>query len=87
MIKNRQIAAEISLLMQAHCQQLDASLIKVQQNCSEEEFNAYRYAVAHILAEALFQMVNPLYKEHPELKPEGWHNDLILQFAFKYFSR
>ena len=69
MIKDKQIAAEI---MQAHYRQLDTSLIRVQQHCSEEEFNAYRYAVAHILAEALFQVVNPLYEQHPELKPEGW---------------
>lgn len=75
MIKNRQIAAEISELMQAHYRQLNESVIKVMEQCSEEEFNAYRYAVAHILAEALFQVVNPLYKEHPELKPEGWDND------------
>ena len=72
MIKDKQIAAEIYELMQTHYQQLNESVIKVMEQCSEEEFKAYRLAVGHILGEEFFQVIEPLYKEHPELKPEGW---------------
>lgn len=72
MIKDKQIAKEVYDLMLTHYQQLNESVIKVMERCSEEEFKEYRFAVGHILGEEFFQVIEPLYKEHPELKPENW---------------
>jgi hypothetical protein len=40
-----------------------------QEQCSPEEFKAYRLAVAKIMAEMLLEVMNPLYAQHPSIKP------------------
>jgi hypothetical protein len=48
---------------------LNDSIITVQEKCPSEEFKAYRLAVAKIMAEMLLEVMNPLYAQHPSLKP------------------
>lgn len=49
---------------------LDKSIISVRDNCSEDEFHSYRYAVAHIMADMLLEILNPIFDEHPDLEPD-----------------
>ena len=49
----------------------DRSILTVQKKCSLEEFKAYRLATAKVLGEILLEVLNPLYDEHPDLKPAG----------------
>jgi len=50
---------------------LDGSIATVREQCSPEEFAAYRRAVGRIMGEMLLEVLNPLYAEHPSLKPSA----------------
>jgi hypothetical protein len=71
MIKDKLIAEGVSKLMLEFGGRLDGSIAAVREGCSDEEFRAYRLAVGKILAEMLLEVMNPLYLEHPDLKPAG----------------
>lgn len=71
MIKSKDIAEKISALMIKYSAELNDSIILVKEQCSEEEFLKYRKAAAYIMGEMLIRVMNPLYAEHPDLKPEG----------------
>jgi hypothetical protein len=71
MVEDEGIAKQISDLMVEFGGRLDGSVALVKENCSEDELKTYRRAVGTIMAEMLFQVMNPLYKRHPGLKPEG----------------
>jgi hypothetical protein len=71
MIKNENIAKQVSDLMLDYSQRLDKSIALVMNNCDSEELKLYRRAVGKLLAEIYFEVLAPLYQEHPELKPDG----------------
>jgi len=71
MIKNKDVAGKISALMTKYSGELNDSIILIKEQCSEEEFLNYRKAVAYIMGDMLIRVMNPLYAEHPDLKPEG----------------
>ncbi len=52
--------------------QLNESVAQVRDECGAEELHAYRRAVGKVMGEILLEVLNPLYAEHPELKPPGW---------------
>jgi hypothetical protein len=69
MIRQRAIAEQISQLMIDIGARLDSSVILVQSQCSAEEFAVYRRAVGTIMGEMLLEVMNPLYAQHPDLRP------------------
>ncbi|EFB1501572.1 hypothetical protein FJ881_16835 [Escherichia albertii] len=69
MLKDKTVAADVSALMLEIGSELDASVSLVQQTCDESEFNNYRSAVGEIMGRMLVDIMNPIYKQHPELKP------------------
>ncbi|NUE66943.1 hypothetical protein [Snodgrassella sp. ESL0253] len=71
MIKDPKIAGEISNLMLNITTELNQSLFKVQDCCSKDEFIAYRRIVGKVMGEIFF-FLDPLFREHPELKPKEW---------------
>lgn len=71
MIRDARIAKEVSDLMIEFSGRLDGSTAAVREQCSPEEFAAYRRAVGRIMGEMLLEVLNPLYAEHPSLKPAG----------------
>jgi len=38
--------------------------------CEDEDFQIYRSAVGEIMGAILLEVLNPLYRTHPELKPK-----------------
>ncbi|MEB7938338.1 MULTISPECIES: hypothetical protein [Escherichia] len=70
MFKDKNIAEDISALMLDIGSILDASVSRVQQTCDESELNTYRSAVGEIMGRMLIDIMNPIYKQHPELKPK-----------------
>jgi hypothetical protein len=70
MIKSETVAAEVSTLILEINEKLNDSICMVQDTCDEEDFKTYRQAIGRVLGEMLFQVVNPLYEDHPSLKPE-----------------
>mgnify|MGYP007070997521 CR=1 FL=1 len=69
MISNEQAAAAISALMLDITGRLDRSVADVFASCTEDESIEYRNAVGHVLGEILLEILNPLYHEHPRLRP------------------
>jgi hypothetical protein len=71
MIDNEEVARQVSDLMVEFSRRLDDSIALVRDHGSPEEFHVYREAVAKILTDMLFDIMNPLYARHPNLKPPG----------------
>ena len=71
MIKNKDSAIEISALMLDISERLNGSIRMVQDTCDEEDLKIYRRAAGKVLGEILLEVLNPLYVEHPSLKPAG----------------
>jgi hypothetical protein len=70
MFESEMIAANVSDLLLEFGARLDASVELVMKNCSTEEFQQYRTAVAKVMAEMLLGIMNPVYAQHPKLKPK-----------------
>ena len=66
---DKAIAKRVSALMLEYGAKLDESISLVMAHCNEEEFKRYRQSVGHILGYMLLEIMNPLYDEHPDLKP------------------
>ncbi|MGO4703746.1 hypothetical protein [Dyella sp. 2RAB6] len=73
MVGDKQVARQLSELMLEYGAKLNDSIVLVMENCPEAEFERYRTAAAKVLAEMLLEIMNPLYAEHPDLKPVGLH--------------
>jgi hypothetical protein len=63
------VAENVSKLMLDCGARLDESVALVGSKCSADEFAAYQQAVGKIMCDILFEVLNPLYKAHPSLKP------------------
>ena len=72
MISDRDLAAEVSKLLQQTFQTLGESLVDVNQRCSEVEAAAYREKIGDIFYIIVFKLLEPLYEQHPHLKPSDW---------------
>jgi len=70
MIKNRRVAEQISKLMLETGAGIDDSIGLVKDQCTEKEFQSYRKAAGRVMGEILLEILNPIFKEHPELKPK-----------------
>jgi hypothetical protein len=65
----RDVAEAINKLMLEYGAKLDDSVRLVMESCSTSEFESYRAAVAQIMGTMLVDVMNPIYREHPDLKP------------------
>ena len=72
MIMDKEVAKEIIDLVKQGSYLLDNSVAVARQKSSEAEAEEYAVAVASALAEILVEVLNPLYRNHPELAPEGY---------------
>ena len=66
---NREVAAEVSATMLEISRKLNASLLDVRDRCTPEEFDKYRRGVGVVMSDMLCEILNPLYRQHPDLKP------------------
>jgi hypothetical protein len=66
----RETARQISDLMVSVGASLDKSLSMVKDTESEAAFKKYRETVSKLLTTMLLEIMNPIYAEHPDLKPE-----------------
>jgi hypothetical protein len=66
-ISDRDVAAD-----QQTFQTLGDSIIDVNRRCNEAEVAAYREKIGDIFYIIVFKLLEPLYKQHPHLKPSDW---------------
>lgn len=69
MIRDDDVAKQVSDLMLDCGAKLDGSVALVRDRCSQDEFQTYRRAVGKVMGEILLEVLNPLYRAHPNLKP------------------
>jgi hypothetical protein len=67
---NRELAGEIVTILIAQSRELNDALLKIQQECEEEEFVFYRLSFGKVMGYMLTDILNPIFKEHPDLIPE-----------------
>ena len=72
MISNLEAAKLISDSMLEICGKIEQSLDDVREISSPEDFAIYHKAVGKVVGPIIFEVLEPLYKEHPELKPPDW---------------
>ena len=70
MIEKGDVAHRISSLMLEVSEQINQSIWLVKNECTTQEFDAYRKACAKVLGHILLQILNPIYAAHPEIKPK-----------------
>jgi hypothetical protein len=72
MITNARAAKLISDSMLGICSQIEQSLDDLKEISSPEDFARYHKAIGKVVAPIMFEVLEPLYEEHPDLKPPGW---------------
>jgi hypothetical protein len=72
LISDKELAKEIASDLLEASNAIDRTVGAVRESASNDEFLAYREAASKVLAEMLFELLNPIYRDHPEIRPEGW---------------
>jgi hypothetical protein len=65
----RKLAEQIVALVNAHIDQLIASLEPVEAGMSNEEFAGYKRGVARVISAYDAEIIDRVTREHPDLKP------------------
>jgi hypothetical protein len=71
MISDRALAQEVSACMLECTAKLNDLIAHAQVVCPDSEYPQFRLAIGRVMGEILLEVMNPLYVEHPELKPDG----------------
>ena len=72
MIDNPSVAKQISELMMEMFTRLSDSCETVREHCSQQEYAAYIKSTSGIAGAIVLDVMEPLYKKHPHLKPQNW---------------
>ena len=69
MIKDHDLSEKLIQNVHQADKLFNESLILVRDNCSQQEFEAYRRSIAHVLAITFDKIIAPLSEAHPDLDP------------------
>lgn len=69
MISDRQLASAVSERLLQVNDLLNEMAILVQEHGAKNELRPFCLAIGKVSCELLLSVANPLYREHPELKP------------------
>jgi len=72
MITDRQAAKHISELMLDIFSRIEQSVKSVRRDCPKDEAEKYLLAVGKVAGAIVIDVLEPLYKENPDLKPPDW---------------
>jgi hypothetical protein len=72
MISNASVAKQINELMLDLFRRIDESVATVKEQCPPEEAVAYQKAVGRVAGPIVMDVLEPLYKQNPSLKPLNW---------------
>lgn len=71
MIRDKKVAKEIADTIENCLDLINKSILLVQAKCDKDEFEGYRKAAGMVMGYMYTDILAPLYKDHPELDPEG----------------
>lgn len=69
MLMDKDIALQVSNIMIELSSKLNQSIVLVQNNCSNEDFEAYRQKAGYIMGTIYTDIMLPIYKRYPEIEP------------------
>lgn len=72
MINDKVRAKEISTALTAAFDSIGRSLVLARAACDESELKDYNQQVGDIFYIIIFKLLEPIYHQHPELRPEDW---------------
>lgn len=72
MITSFEIAEQVHEKVRDSFEVLVSTTALVKENCSVEEYQRYREVIGRIGKIVMFDILEPLYKEQPGLKPQAW---------------
>jgi len=83
MIRDEKVAKQVLRLMEDAQTLLMNALEVVRANCTEQEMKEFQSAIAQPKGQLFFNVMEPLYREHPALAPadtppefvERWNSD------------
>ena len=67
---DKELANEIVQLMLKTGAELDGILKSIKEKSDITEFNYYGKSIGNIMGYMLTEVMNPIFKEHPDLKPK-----------------
>lgn len=69
MFRDEEIAKHILQVFLSINGQMDDAIRSVEHKASPEEYNAFKRGVGHVMYEVFEQIVEPICKQHPSLRP------------------
>lgn len=72
MIQDAETAKLIAEKFKDSFRALDEAAAIVRETCSENETEGFLKTVGPVCGNIIFELMQPLYEEHPDLKPDGW---------------
>lgn len=75
MITNPQTAKRVSELMYKFLLDVDETVQEVRKTSSNVEYITYAKAAACVFEPIMYQVLDPIYVLHPELKPSKWDKE------------
>lgn len=67
--RKKELAKKVSDEMVSIGGRLNQLLWTIKEEAEEEEFRRYRRAIGEVMGVMLLEVMNPLYAEHPDVKP------------------
>lgn len=67
---NKELAEKTSIIALQFGAKIDKHLAVIKDECDENEFKKYQQSVGKIMSLFLMDFMNPIYEEHPSLKPK-----------------
>lgn len=73
MIKDKAMALSVCNRMLRINGSLDEAIVFVRAHCPAEELEIFKQAMGEVMYTVFEQALIPIYKQHPDLVPEGQH--------------
>jgi hypothetical protein len=77
MMKDQDVAADVNKALHQAFHILGDSMRDVSQRCNEEDAAEYREKISDIFYIIVFKLLEPLYEQHPQLKPADWDQTVV----------
>jgi hypothetical protein len=68
---NKHISKDIAAVAEEYAQKLRETREILRGECAKEEFDRYADGIAQVLEHLEGDILAPIYKEHPDLRPSG----------------
>jgi len=73
-INDKDKAREISAALTEAFAGIDRSMLIARSTCDEAQIEEYTKHVGDLCYILVFKLLEPIYRQHPELCPDGWED-------------